>query len=165
LVALIDDLRTEMQARLDEILVEAEKLRKAIAALETADVAAPARRKGARSAAAVATRPERAARGRSTAAPSRARPALGELRSTERTRATRTRATKPATSRRSGGTKEAVLAALVKGDSMTASKVAASTGLGRASVSTTLSKLTKTDEVVKADRGYKLPASRSNGRS
>jgi DNA-binding transcriptional regulator GbsR (MarR family) len=48
---------------------------------------------------------------------------------------------------------------------MTAGEVAAATGLGRGSVSTTLSKLTKSDEVVKADRGYKLAAARSKGRS
>jgi biotin operon repressor len=66
---------------------------------------------------------------------------------------------------RSRGTKEAVLAALANGDAMTAGEVAAATGLGRGSVSTTLSKLAKSGETVKADRGYKLPAARSNGRS
>jgi Mn-dependent DtxR family transcriptional regulator len=39
---------------------------------------------------------------------------------------------------------------------MTASEVAAQTGLGRASVSTTLSKLAKSGEVHKAQRGYEL---------
>jgi DNA-binding transcriptional regulator GbsR (MarR family) len=39
---------------------------------------------------------------------------------------------------------------------MTASEVAAATRLGRASVSTTLSKLSKTGEVAKAERGYTL---------
>jgi DNA-binding transcriptional ArsR family regulator len=63
------------------------------------------------------------------------------------------------------GTKEAVLAALAKGEAMTAGEVAAATGLGRASVSTTLSKLAKSGEAVKADRGYKLPVARSNRRS
>jgi hypothetical protein len=41
---------------------------------------------------------------------------------------------------------------------MTAGEVATATGLGRASVSTTLSKLSKTAEVTKAARGYKLAA-------
>jgi DNA-binding transcriptional regulator GbsR (MarR family) len=41
---------------------------------------------------------------------------------------------------------------------MTASEVASATGLGRASVSTTLSKLAKSGEVQKAARGYELAA-------
>ena len=40
---------------------------------------------------------------------------------------------------------------------MTAGEVASATGLGRGTVSTTLSKLAKSGVVVKADRGYKLP--------
>jgi DNA-binding IclR family transcriptional regulator len=40
---------------------------------------------------------------------------------------------------------------------MTAGEVAKATGLGRGTVSTTLSKLTKSGEVAKADRGYRLP--------
>ena len=47
-----------------------------------------------------------------------------------------------------GATKAKVLAA---------SEVAAVTGLGRGTVSTTLSKLARNGEVVKADRGYRLP--------
>lgn len=44
---------------------------------------------------------------------------------------------------------------------MTAGEVAAETGLARATVSTTLSKLAKSGEVRKAERGYALPTSRS----
>jgi biotin operon repressor len=40
---------------------------------------------------------------------------------------------------------------------MTAGEVASATGLGRGTVSTTLSKLAKSGVVVKADRGYRLP--------
>ena len=40
---------------------------------------------------------------------------------------------------------------------MTAGEVAAATGLARATVSTTLTKLAKTGEVLKAQRGYQLP--------
>ncbi|MGI8429058.1 MAG: MarR family transcriptional regulator [Solirubrobacteraceae bacterium] len=50
-----------------------------------------------------------------------------------------------------------MLAKLAEGDAMTAGEVAAATGLARGTVSTTLSKLTKTGEVVKAERGYRLP--------
>lgn len=39
---------------------------------------------------------------------------------------------------------------------MTAGDVATATGLVRATVSTTLSKLSKTGEVTKAERGYRL---------
>ena len=41
---------------------------------------------------------------------------------------------------------------------MTAGEVATKTGLARATVSTTLSKLAKTGEVEKAERGYRLPS-------
>jgi DNA-binding IscR family transcriptional regulator len=55
-----------------------------------------------------------------------------------------------------GATKASVLAALAGGDSMTAGQVAAKAGLARPTVSTTLSKLAKTGEVQKAERGYRL---------
>ena len=40
---------------------------------------------------------------------------------------------------------------------MTAGEIAAATGLGRATVSTTLSKLATSGQVTKAARGYQLP--------
>jgi DNA-binding IclR family transcriptional regulator len=49
------------------------------------------------------------------------------------------------------------LEALADGNPKTAGEVATASGLGRGSVSTTLSKLAKSGEVVKADRGYRLP--------
>jgi DNA-binding MarR family transcriptional regulator len=55
-----------------------------------------------------------------------------------------------------GATKASVLAALGAGDAMTASQVATKAGLARPTVSTTLSKLAKTGEVQKAERGYRL---------
>lgn len=48
---------------------------------------------------------------------------------------------------------------------MTAGEVAAATGLGRGTVSTTLSKLAKSGEVQKAQRGYQLPTSSANSGS
>jgi DNA-binding IclR family transcriptional regulator len=48
-----------------------------------------------------------------------------------------------------------VLSALSAGEAMTASQVAAATGLDRATVSTTLSKMTRAGEVTKAERGYR----------
>ena len=53
-------------------------------------------------------------------------------------------------------TKTAVLQALSGGDALTAGQVATATGLGRGTVSTTLSKLAKSGEVIKAARGYQL---------
>jgi len=55
-----------------------------------------------------------------------------------------------------GATKASVLAALAGGESMTAGQVATKAGLARPTVSTTLSKLAKTGEVQKAERGYRL---------
>jgi DNA-binding IscR family transcriptional regulator len=55
-----------------------------------------------------------------------------------------------------GATKASVLAALGGGEAMTASQVAAKAGLARPTVSTTLSKLAKSGEVQKAERGYRL---------
>jgi DNA-binding IclR family transcriptional regulator len=55
-----------------------------------------------------------------------------------------------------------VLAALDNSGAMTAGQIATATGLGRATISTTLSRLAKTGEVTKAARGYELnkPADR-----
>jgi DNA-binding IscR family transcriptional regulator len=55
-----------------------------------------------------------------------------------------------------GATKASVLAALAGGEAMTAGQVATKAGLARPTVSTTLSKLAKTGEVTKAERGYRL---------
>lgn len=55
-----------------------------------------------------------------------------------------------------GATRASVLAALAGGDAMTAGEVATKAGLARPTVSTTLSKLAKTGEVQKAERGYRL---------
>jgi DNA-binding transcriptional ArsR family regulator len=146
---LIDRIRKDIQDRLDAVVGEADKLRKALVALDP--------RSSSRSAG-QATRPV--------------------------TRATRpvTRATRPAPrtpragtgqpSRRSrprtapGATKRRVIDALSDGSPKTAGEVAAETGLVRGTVSTTLSKLARSGEVVKAERGYRLPSgARSAGGS
>jgi DNA-binding transcriptional ArsR family regulator len=126
----IDTLRKQIQERLDQLLAEAEKLRKALSALGPRGQQAPAR---------TATPRARRARAR-TPAPS----------------ATRARRRTPP-----GATKARVLEALLDGKAMTAGEVAAATGLGRGTVSTTLTKLAKSGEVRKAERGYALPRSRS----
>ena len=55
-----------------------------------------------------------------------------------------------------GATRASVLAALAGGEALTAGQVATKAGLARPTVSTTLSKLAKTGEVEKAERGYRL---------
>ena len=55
-----------------------------------------------------------------------------------------------------GATKAAVLAALKDGGALTAGEIAAATGLARATVSTTLSKLAGSGEIAKAARVYQL---------
>ena len=96
------------------------------------------------------------------AAPVRKRAPAAEPKAsaTRPARTRRTAASKPATNgrRTHGATKSSVLAALVGGGAMTAGQVASKAGLARPTVSTTLSKLAKTGEVQKADRGYRLPA-------
>jgi CRP-like cAMP-binding protein len=124
---LIDTFRKQIQDRLDQLLNEAEKLRRALAAL------------GPRKAP-----PKPAAR---AAAPPR--PASTRARRTQAARARRRTAP--------GTTKSRVLEALSDGKAMTAGEVATATGLARATVSTTLSRLAKDGEVVKAERGYRLP--------
>jgi aryl-alcohol dehydrogenase-like predicted oxidoreductase len=123
--AVIDTIRKQIQERLNELLSEAEKLRRALAALDPRG-------------------------GSSTPSPTASRqprPAATRQRGTRRTR----RRTPP------GATKARVLGALTDGKAMTAGEVAAATGLARGTVSTTLSKLAKSGDVVKAERGYRLP--------
>jgi DNA-binding transcriptional ArsR family regulator len=58
--------------------------------------------------------------------------------------------------RPAGAAKGAILEALAGGEAMTATQIAAATGLGRGTVSTTLSRLTRAGEITKAPRGYRL---------
>jgi CRP-like cAMP-binding protein len=67
-----------------------------------------------------------------------------------------TRATAPARTPR-GQNKAKILQALKGRPPMTASEVAEVTGIPTATVSTTLTKMAKTGELVKAERGYTLP--------
>jgi DNA-binding transcriptional ArsR family regulator len=130
----IDRLREQIQQRLDQLANEAERLRKALAALDP--------------------RPS------TTTDPKPAeQPAAQESKpSTRRTAAERKSTPEADVPARTapGATKAAVLAALAGGEAMTAGEVAAKSGLARGTVSTTLSKLAKTGEVHKADRGYQL---------
>lgn len=136
---MIDRLRKELQERLDQLLAETDKLRGALSALDP--------------------RPGRPA---AKSTPAKSTPAKSTPAKSTATTRTRSAARPAAAKRRSGrtapgNTRQQILAALAGGTPKTAGEVAAATGLGRGSVSTTLSKLSKTGEVVKAERGYRLP--------
>jgi len=150
---MLDALRHQIQIYLDELLGEVDKLRRALAALGSRDGAATAPKSAVRSAA------ERAGSASAARTPSRKPPGS---RAGART-ATPSASAKPAARRARtasrtapGATKNAVLQALAGGDAMTAGEVASATGLGRGTVSTTLSKLATSGEVTKAARGYQL---------
>jgi DNA-binding transcriptional ArsR family regulator len=149
---MIDQLRQEIQKHLDEVLGEAHRLRSALAALGGHDSAA---RAGTASPAPRATAGSRSRNGRGAGTAARSRRSTGSPVSA-RARARSNGTTDGRGRSTPGGTKSAVLAALATGNAMTASEVAAATNLGRASVSTTLSKLSKAGDVAKAERGYRL---------
>ena len=134
---MIDRIRHDIQQRLDQLLAEADKLRRSLAALDPRERAAPKPKT-----------PEAAKQ-----APTRTR-----------TRTARTTNRASASTRTAPGqTKAKVLAALSSDGALTAGEVAKATGLARPTVSTTLSKLSKAGEVVKADRGYRLPSTNDGG--
>jgi CRP-like cAMP-binding protein len=133
----IDRLREQIEQRLDQLLGEADRLRKALAALDPRPK--PAARTPAARQPAATTEPKPVASSPTGRQPARrtAKPASGSPRRTA-----------------PGATKAAVLAALDGGEPMTAGEVAAKAGLARATVSTTLTRLAKSGEVQKVERGY-----------
>jgi CRP-like cAMP-binding protein len=137
----IDRLREQIQERLDQLAGEADRLRKALLALDPRSSARPASKPPARKRGQAAT-PKPKAPATKSAPVSR----------TSQAPARSPRRTAP------GATKASVLGALASGEAMTAAQVADKTGLARGSVSTTLSKLAKSGEVQKAERGYRLAA-------
>ena len=139
----IDRLREQIQQRLDQLAGEADRLRKALAALDPRSPAKPA-----------STPPARRACPRRDPKPKTPATKSAPARRATEAAAGSSRRTAP------GATKASVLAALAGGEAMTAGQVADKTGLARGTVSTTLSKLSKSGEVQKAERGYRLaPAS------
>lgn len=157
---MLDQLRSDLTSRLDELLGEADKLRRALTALGT-------RQHNRTSSATPTSSPSKPRTDRvksNTAAPVRkVTPSSAETATkTAAPAARRSRSTKPKgaqqTSSRTapGATKSAVLATLATGETMTAGQVATAAGLGRPTVSTTLSRLAKTGEVTKASRGYRI---------
>ena len=142
---MIDRIRHDIQQRLEQLLDEADKLRHALAALDPRERSTPK---------AKTTRSQPTAkRAAKTPDAQKQTPARTRLRtaSTANDASASTR-TPP------GETKAKVLAALSSDQALTAGEVAKATGLARPTVSTTLSKLSKTGEAVKAERGYRLPS-------
>lgn len=168
---MIDEFRKQIQDRLDQLMAEANRLRRALAALGGGERSAPADSARSRTRArTIDASGARAAGRKSTAsgAESRSRSAArggssasGSSASVQAATRGRPTGQRSRTRAAQGQTRSAVLAALSSGEAMTAGEVAAATGLGRASVSTTLSKLAKSGEVVKADRGYRRAGSSS----
>ena len=153
---LIDRIRHDIQERLDQLLGEAEKLRRALVALGSRAGAPPPSQTASKPTRAKAQRATRSTRASSSQSPTNAttQPVPPTAKRPKASRSTQTPTTPARTA--PGATKNAVLAALSKSEALTAGDVAAATGLGRATVSTTLSKLAKTGEVSKAARGYQL---------
>jgi CRP-like cAMP-binding protein len=136
---LIDRIRHDIQQRLEQLLAEADKLRHALVALDP--------------------RERRSSTPRATKTQTTANPAVNTPEAPKRTpeRAVSASDGAPSSRRtRPGETKVKVLAALSPDQGLTAGEVAQATGLARPTVSTTLSRLSKTGDVVKADRGYHL---------
>jgi CRP-like cAMP-binding protein len=132
---MLDQLRHDIQSRLDELLSEVDKLRRALAALASRDGGSAASTSPTAAAPAPAKAPPRGPVGK---------PASKSVNGTR---------TAP------GATKAAILVALAAASNpMTAGEIADATGLGRATISTTLSRLAKSGEVSKADRGYAVKA-------
>jgi biotin operon repressor len=147
---MIDRIRQDIQDRLDQLLTEADRLRHALAALggdgDSPSGGSSSRSSRQETSSRSRTRSSSASRGRSSASSSRGRSSSSSNGGGGGSRAA------------AGGTKNAVLQALADagGEAMTATEVASATGLGRASVSTTLSKLARAGDVTKASRGYQL---------
>ncbi len=159
---MLGQLSRDIKTRLGALLGEAGRLRQALTALGSRD-GTPEPPTTTRSSAAQARSPRRAQRTASAAAPPRdtsrlrAKPPVASS-----SRQTKPRSTKPArqagegTPTVPGATRRAVLETLADGKAMTAGEIAAATGLGRPSVSTTLSRLAKTGELTKVTRGYQI---------
>jgi hypothetical protein len=139
---MIDRIRQDIQERLDQLVAEAEaeKLRRALIALDPRSQSATPPREARNS----------AAGDKASATPSSPKSP------TARTRTRAASAAKPPSQTASGSAKSKVLGALSHDGALTASEVANATGVARATVSTTLSKLAKSGQIAKAQRGYRL---------
>jgi DNA-binding transcriptional ArsR family regulator len=152
---MLDQIRRDIQALLDELLKEIDKLRRALAALTSRESEPDRADRAAQASSAAGESGSKSPRAATRRAP-RTRKASVPPRPAAQTPASPAAA--PARARTAPGTtKAAVLAALGDGSALTAGEIAAATGLARATVSTTLSKLAASGEITKAARGYQIP--------
>lgn len=159
---LIDRIRKDIQDRLDAVLSEADKLRKALSALGPTSAAGPAR-DGSRRSTSSSSGGSRRAGGRSSSSRRSSR-SSSSSRSGRSSSSSRSPQRRSRTSRApAGATRNRVLETLSDGRARTAGEVAEATGLARGTVSTTLSKLARAGDVVKAERGYRLPMEAAPG--
>ncbi len=146
---MIDHIRHDIQERLEQLVGEAEKLRRALAALDPREKPKP-------------KSTPKSTRKRTPKPAERSAPAAAGIpeppSAAPRKRARSSGTSSPRARTAPGATKAKVLGALSTDGAMTAGDVAKATGLARGTVSTTLTKLAKTGEVSKAERGYRLPA-------
>ncbi len=169
---MLDQLSRDIKTRLDALLSEAGKLRRALTALGSRDEHRK-RSEASRSSASPTRSSRRAERARTPTASSSSRQRSG-ARAKKPAQASSSRQRKPRAARSAGpagnatrsapgATKRAVLETLSAGEAMTAGEIAAATGLGRATISTTLSRLAKSGELTKVARGYQIarPASQT----
>lgn len=154
---LIDRMRKDIQDRLETVLGEADKLRKALAALDPRGGSASSSDGSRRSRSASPSGSSAGRRSRSSQSRRRSRGSGSQRSSRDSQRRAPGRRMPP------GATKNQVLEALSDGRARTAGEVAEATGLARGTVSTTLSKLARGKEIVKAERGYRLPTDAAPG--
>ncbi len=129
----LDELRERIERRLAELADEDRRLQAALAVLNGS--ATPTTRT------------------RSPKAPRPSRATNGQAPKPTRRKPKEPKSTTAAVAKR-GATRRAVLDALADGSARTAGDIATATGIGRGSVSTTLSNLLAAGQVLKADRGY-----------
>ena len=163
---MLDQLSRNITNSLGALLHEADKLRRSLTALGSRNDPSAADPRT-RSSGSRPSSERRATASSSSAAAPRQTP---RSRAKQPTRASSSQETAPRRESGNGGrnasgaTKSAVLATLANGKAMTAGEIATATGLGRASVSTTLSRLAKSGELTKVPRGYQIaqPAGRAS---
>ncbi len=158
---MIDQIREDIERRLEQLLAEADKLRDALSALGSGDGngAAPAADGGRARPGVRAPRLARRAGPRASSTGAQAWPpswTAASVRCAQRRRRRVGRANADSVGSHPAG--RARSAGKAQGEPLTAGQVASSTGLGRPSVSTTLSKLARSGDVIKAQRGYAIAA-------
>src|SRR3954468_20412097 len=140
---------SELEEQIAPLADEAEQLRTAITRLEAIEPRGSGRRARATNGGRGAAAPRRAPRPRTRPGP-RARATNGGRGAAARRGATRT-----STGRAPRGQNRRLILEAIKDQPKTAGDVAKETGIGRPTVSTTLTKLVSDGAAVKADRGYK----------